>query len=190
MIRITQLKLSYKHDGGQLLKKIASALKVSTEAIKHFEIIKRSIDARKNAANQHQIMFIYTVDVAVEDEKKCLSRLKDKNISLAVNKKYTFQSGGTKQMTHRPVIVGSGPAGLFCGLMLARAGYCPVIIERGEDVDARCQTVEKFWEEGILQKESNVQFGEGGAGTFSDGKLNTLVKDKTGRNRAVLETFA
>ena len=88
-----------------------------------------------------------------------------------------------------PIIVGAGPAGLFAGLMLARAGYCPVILERGEDVDSRRKRVDEFWKTGKLDVRSNVQFGEGGAGTFSDGKLNTLVKDPLMRNRLVLEVF-
>ena len=89
----------------------------------------------------------------------------------------------------RCLIIGSGPAGLFCAYMLSENGYCPILLEQGEDVDKRSETVEKFWSTGILKKHSNVQFGEGGAGTFSDGKLNTLVKDKYGRNKKVLEVF-
>ena len=89
----------------------------------------------------------------------------------------------------RPVIVGSGPAGLFCGWYLAKAGYCPIILERGEEAEKRQKTVENFWKNGVLDPESNVQFGEGGAGTFSDGKLNTLVKDPYGRNHEVLKRF-
>ena len=96
---------------------------------------------------------------------------------------------GTEALRERPVIVGSGPAGLFCAYMLAKAGYRPLLLERGMPVEQRKKDVEKFWETQSLDPESNVQFGEGGAGTFSDGKLNTLVKDKDGRGRKVLEIF-
>ena len=92
-------------------------------------------------------------------------------------------------LAHSPVIIGTGPAGLFCGYMLAKQGYAPILLERGEDIEKRTATVDKFWKTGTLNPESNVQFGEGGAGTFSDGKLNTLVKDKYLRNRKVLEIF-
>lgn len=109
---------------------------------------------------------------------------------LNTEKPYRFPEHGQEPLCHRPVIVGFGPAGMFCGLMLARAGFSPLILERGEDVDSRTQKVEAFWRGGELNPESNVQFGEGGAGTFSDGKLNTLVKDPSGRNKKVLEILA
>ena len=109
---------------------------------------------------------------------------------MSINKtRYHFPKSGEEPLITRPVIVGSGPAGLFCGWYLARAGYRPLILERGEQVRERRRTVERFWKEGILDSESNVQFGEGGAGTFSDGKLNTLVKDPLGRNKEVLKRF-
>lgn len=95
----------------------------------------------------------------------------------------------TYQGQVRPVVIGTGPAGLFCGLMLARAGFRPILLERGKPVAERMKDVRRFWQRGALDEESNVQFGEGGAGTFSDGKLNTLVKDKYGRNREVLRIF-
>jgi hypothetical protein len=94
---------------------------------------------------------------------------------LTKEKPYEFPSPGETPLLHSPVIVGSGPAGLFCGWYLAKAGYCPIILERGEEAEKRQKTVENFWKNGVLDPESNVQFGEGGAGTFSDGKLNTLV---------------
>lgn len=95
---------------------------------------------------------------------------------LISEKKYHFPSSGSETLSHRPVVIGSGPAGLFCAWYLAKAGYCPLVLERGEEADKRQETVENFWKNGILDPDSNVQFGEGGAGTFSDGKLNTLVK--------------
>ena len=108
---------------------------------------------------------------------------------LIKEKPYEFPSPGETPLLHSPVIVGSGPAGLFCGWYLAKAGYCPIILERGEEAEKRQKTVENFWKNGVLDPESNVQFGEGGAGTFSDGKLNTLVKDPYGRNHEVLKRF-
>ena len=108
---------------------------------------------------------------------------------LTKEKPYEFPSPGETPLLHSPVIVGSGPAGLFCGWYLAKAGYCPIILERGEEAEKRQKTVENFWKNGVLDPESNVQFGEGGAGTFSDGKLNTLVKDPYRRNHEVLKRF-
>ena len=189
MIRITQLKLNYRHTEDDMMSKIAGTLRIHVQDIESYKIVRRSIDARQRGADQGQILFIYVVDVLVKNEKKCLARNKNKNVSQVTEKKYQFPVAGTQMLMHRPVIVGSGPAGLFCGLMLARAGYRPLMIERGEDFEARTKTVDHFWKDGKLNTESNVQFGEGGAGTFSDGKLGTLVKDKTGRHKKVLEIF-
>lgn len=118
-----------------------------------------------------------------------VQKIHNKNIMLTKKTVYHVTPSGQEAYKHRPFIVGSGPAGLFCAYLLATFGYQPIVIERGKPVDQRKQDVTKFWQEGILDPFSNVQFGEGGAGTFSDGKLNTLVKDTAGRNRFVLETF-
>ena len=150
-----------------------------------YEIVKRSIDARKKP----DIFYSYTVDVSGLNERDVLKRVKGNQISVVSLVEYHFPDSGRKDMEHRPVIVGAGPAGLFCGYMLARYGYRPILLERGMDVDQRRRVVQEFWKTGHLDKECNVQFGEGGAGTFSDGKLNTLVKDKEGRNREVLSIF-
>ena len=150
-----------------------------------FEIIKRSIDARKKP----DIFYSYTVDVDGLKERDVIRRVKEGQVSLVNPVKYRFPSPGNKSMGHRPVIVGTGPAGLFCGYMLAIHGYRPVLLERGMEVEKRCKKVEEFWKTGKLDEECNVQFGEGGAGTFSDGKLNTLVKDKDGRNKEALSIF-
>lgn len=190
MIRINQLKLDYRHDETQLIKKICTALKLNVKDVVDYQIVRRSIDARKGTDGQRQIRLIYTIDVTVKNEKKCTAKIKDKNVALVNEKCYQFKVTGQNMLSSRPVIAGSGPAGLFCGLMLARAGYKPIILERGADVDARVEAVENFWQTGELNRDCNVQFGEGGAGTFSDGKLNTLVKDKTGKNKAVLRIFA
>lgn len=185
MIRISQLKLETDHTKKQLVQKICKELSINQDMLVHYEIRKQSIDARKKP----MIFYVYVVDAEVSNEKKVLSKIKNKNISVIEEKPYVFPVTGDRKLNTPPVIIGSGPAGLFCGYMLAKAGYCPLILEQGEDVDRRSESVEEFWNTGVLKENSNVQFGEGGAGTFSDGKLNTLVKDKYGRNRKVLEIF-
>ena len=185
MIRISQLKLEVPHNEKQLTLKIAKQLRIKESDILSYEIRKLSIDARKKP----QIYYIYVVDVEVNNEKQILLKIKDATIQPVENKPFIFKCSGEKMLSERPVIIGSGPAGLFCAYMLSQNGYCPILLEQGEDVDKRSQSVEEFWNGGKLKKHSNVQFGEGGAGTFSDGKLNTLVKDKYGRNNKVLEIF-
>ena len=186
MIRINQLKLPVDHGKQDLEKKAAKLLKIPQDKIKKLTIRRQSIDARKKG----ELLYIYAVDVQIEgNEASAVKRAKSPNILTVQEKEYQFpgQEAGAERLTERPVIIGFGPAGLFCGLMLARAGFRPVILERGADVDTRTAQVRQFWEHGILNPESNVQFGEGGAGTFSDGKLNTLVKDVSGRNKEVLK---
>ena len=118
-----------------------------------------------------------------------ITELKNKDVTLGSLVKYHFPNMGEEALTHPPVIIGAGPAGLFCAYMLAKAGFRPILLERGEAVEERQKKVDHFWATGELDPQSNVQFGEGGAGTFSDGKLNTLVKDNHGRSRFVLKTF-
>lgn len=184
-IRMNQIKLPVTHELHELEEKILKILKIKKECLVRYEIVKRSVDAREKP----DIKFVYSVDVYLHDYRKVNRKIFHQNISMINREKYHFEAHGEKMMKHPPVIVGLGPAGLFCGYYLAKSGYRPIIIERGEDVDSRSRTVDRFWETGELNPESNVQFGEGGAGTFSDGKLNTLVKDRTGRNGEVLETF-
>ena len=184
MIRISQLKLPVDHGPEDLKRQAAKELKVPEERIQSLSVSRRSVDARKKP-----VVYVYTVDVELSEEKKLMRRLHNRNASLIQPKRYRFPEPGTEPLEHRPVIVGTGPAGLFCGLMLARAGYRPLLLERGETARARKKNVDRFWASGELAADSNVQFGEGGAGTFSDGKLNTLVKDPAGRGRLVLETF-
>ena len=186
MIRINQLKLPVDHGKQDLEKKAAKLLKIPQDKIKKLTIRRQSIDARKKG----ELLYIYAVDVQIEgNEASAVRRAKSPNILTVQEKAYQFPGpeDGAERLTERPVIIGFGPAGLFCGLMLARAGFRPLILERGADVDTRTAQVRQFWEHGILNPESNVQFGEGGAGTFSDGKLNTLVKDVSGRNKEVLK---
>ncbi|MDK2821036.1 MAG: uncharacterized protein PWP31_1001 [Clostridia bacterium] len=133
------------------------------------------------------LYWVYTVDAKVKNEEKVLKKVKDKKVSISPDLDYKYVKTGTKQLKTRPIIIGTGPAGLFAGLILAQMGYEPLLLERGADVDRRIEIVNKFWTTGDLDPGCNVQFGEGGAGTFSDGKLTTLIKDK--RCRKVLEEF-
>ena len=185
MIRIPQLKLQIQHTEADLRIAIKKELHLSHDNFT-YQIKKRSIDARK----KQELHFVYAIDVALneKEEQKILAKSKGK-VTLAPNEDYTYQPCGTKPMKHRPIVIGAGPAGLFCAYFLAKYGYKPLVIERGEPMEERVKRVEAFWAGGPLDTESNVQFGEGGAGTFSDGKLNTMVKDPSGRIREVLKIF-
>ena len=185
MIRIQQLKLPLEHDHYTIENKIRHVLGLSADTLFTYEIVKRSVDARKKP----QLFYVYTVDVAMTGEAKLVKKLHKPNIQLTQHVRYHFPKPGCCKLSAPPVIVGAGPAGLFCAYELALHGYRPVILERGKCVEERTQDVVRFWESGVLDPCSNVQFGEGGAGTFSDGKLNTMVKDPVGRGRHVLEIF-
>ncbi len=185
MIRL-QLKIKSKHTESDIKNAILKELRGITEDFS-FETVKRSLDAR----DKSNIYWLYTIDVDLKKsflEDKCIKTSKGK-ITRSQKNVYVFQPSGTIKPKHRPVVVGSGPAGLFAAYMLAINGYSPIVLERGEDVDSRQRSVEAFWNGGELKVNSNVQFGEGGAGTFSDGKLNTGVKDPSGRIGFVLDTF-
>lgn len=185
MLRISQLKLPPDHSREELDHMIRKTLRLPKEQKVSYEIVRQSIDARKKP----DIFYVYTVEVSCAQENRVLKNCRNKNVTAIQPMEYRFPVKGTQPLSLPPVIVGTGPAGLFCGLMLARAGFCPILLERGEAVESRRKTVEKFWNTGTLNPESNVQFGEGGAGTFSDGKLNTMVKDSQGRIRFVLKNF-
>lgn len=186
MIRVQQVKVPLKHDKQDILKKTAKVCGIKPEKIRTMEIVKQSLDARQ----KNQLFYVYTVDIEVEQETSLLKKNRSRNIMSASQKAYHFPKNGSQPLKKRPVIIGAGPAGLFCAYALAKAGFEPLVLERGKCVEERKEDVTRFWETGVLEPSSNVQFGEGGAGTFSDGKLNTLVKDPLGRNRMVLETFA
>ena len=189
MIRIQQVKLAAdcQDEQAALLKKAAKLLRMEPSAIQSLSIVKRSLDARKKP----EIYAVYTVDVKVADEQAVFRKQRGKNgqIQLVEEKTYQFPTPEKAVLCERPIIVGTGPAGLFCGYMLAKAGCKPLLLERGKEVHKRREDVERFWREGVLNPDSNVQFGEGGAGTFSDGKLTTTVKDPKGRMREVLRIF-
>lgn len=190
MIRVNQIKVLPQAGEQALRKKAAELLKIKPTYIEKLNVVKRSVDARKKP----EIYYSYAIDVELAkelngQEEKIVKRCKSNQVSLVTEKPYSFPKPGDGELIHRPVIVGMGPAGLFCGYMLALHGYAPILLERGRDVDSRTEDVRKFWETGVLNTKSNVQFGEGGAGTFSDGKLNTLIKDKDGRNKEVLRIF-
>lgn len=186
MIRISQIEISIKLDQeSSLLTKCSKILNISPKKIKIVKINKLSLDARKKP----NLYYVYELDLEIPNEKQLLAKNKNKNIKKTPTEKYHFSITGTKDLKTRPVIIGAGPAGLFCAYILAENGYYPLIIERGEKTENRIKSVEKFWQTGILNPNSNVQFGEGGAGTFSDGKLNTLVKDPRNRQKKVLQIF-
>lgn len=189
MIRINQIKIPYYDEGREkdiLHKKIVKLLKVKASDIADFKIIRKSVDAREKPDIYH----VYTVDVSLDKGARLNNSLVKGNISFVDSETYHMPLNSKNICPNiSPVVVGMGPAGIFCGYYLAINGYKPIIIERGKSVDERIKDVENFWQTGVLNSESNVQFGEGGAGTFSDGKLNTMVKDKSGRNKAVLETL-
>jgi uncharacterized FAD-dependent dehydrogenase len=182
-IKINNISLSLDEDFEFLTEKAAKKLNLSQDKIIKLNIIKQSIDARK----KDNIKFNYSLEVFTEKEEYIVKKLNDKDVQLYNAAKREEIIFGNKKFIHRPVVVGMGPAGMFAALELAKNGYKPLIIERGEAVEQRTETVNSFWQNGILNPDSNVQFGEGGAGTFSDGKLTTRIKDT--RCDYVLEEF-
>lgn len=186
--RMHQIRLNLNETKSDLPKKILKKLGNRDYIITNMEIIKESIDAR----NKSDIKFVYTVDFQLVTRQKSKEFVRiplNPKIGLeeAPDMEYAEVPEGSRELKNPPVIVGFGPCGMFAGLLLAKRGYRPIILERGNAIEQRVADVEKFWNEGILNPESNVQFGEGGAGTFSDGKLTTGIKDK--RIRRVLEEF-
>ncbi len=181
MIRIREISLPPEHDANQLIFEAAKLLRISPSKIRGLNIYRRSVDARKKP----DVRIVYTVDVQVAgSEQRILKESRCRRAEIAVNPRYRVER---VQSIKRPVVVGFGPAGMFAALVLAMAGMKPLVLERGEDAVSRSRKVERFFAEGILDTRSNVQFGEGGAGTFSDGKLNTGVNNP--RSRWIMEQF-
>ena len=178
MISLQQIQLPITHSDSELQEKIAKLLGLDFEEVKNFTITKRAIDSRKK---RQMIYFVYSVTIELDDEEKILKsstvkgNIKHHRIEIKEPYIYELPKVSTKKFKARPIIVGTGPAGMFSALLLAKAGLKPLVIERGGDVDSRIKTVETFMNTGKLNSHSNIQFGEGGAGTFSDGKLNTLI---------------
>ena len=183
MIRIREICMHPEHNVAQLSFEAAQLLKISASKVRKIKIVRRSVDARKKP----DIRIVYTIDVTVDgNEKKILHNARCKRASIAPVSYYKVpKPAGLPK--HRPVVVGFGPAGMFAALILAINGLCPVVLERGEDAAKRHQKVEHFFATGELDVKSNIQFGEGGAGTFSDGKLNTGVNNP--RIGWILEQF-
>lgn len=176
MIRLTQIKLPLDHNEAALVSIILKKLRIDRSQLLQYTIARRGYDARDN----NDIKFVYTLNVETTQDKKLLARFRrDRNISPAPDLGYEYVAEAPHTLKHRPIIIGLGPCGLFAALTLAQMGFQPIVLERGKAVRERTKDTFKFWRKGILDPESNVQFGEGGAGTFSDGKLYSQVK----RNR-------
>jgi uncharacterized FAD-dependent dehydrogenase len=178
MLHIEGIRLTPDEGENLLVPKAAELLRVPPQAIELLNITRKSVDARED------VRITYCVNVKVKSENKILARVRSRGVTVAEKKRYS-PPASSPAFEHPPVVVGAGPAGLFCALTLAKAGARPILLERGQGVVQRRQDVEFFWKTGLLNKSSNVQFGEGGAGTFSDGKLSTGTHDA--RNRYILE---
>ena len=185
MLRLTEIRLPLDHSEADIRVAISTYLAVPANDLISYTIFRRGVDARKSQA----IVFIYTLDLEVADEAKLLSQFEnDPRLRTVPDASYHFVARAPeKPLFTRPVIIGMGPAGLFAGLILAQSGFRPIILERGKAVRERTKDTFDLWRKGILDPESNVQFGEGGAGAFSDGKLHTQIKDRKHYGRKVLD---
>lgn len=188
MIRITEIKLELSQalnksmEMDELKKKIISIYKISSHEIEKMEIYKKAVDARKKT----HVFFVYSIDFKLKDERRILLK-NTKNVMLAPVMNIQEVESGNQSLNYPPVIIGFGPSGLFAAYLLAKRGYNPIVLERGLDVDERTKHIKAFQKTGVFDEYSTILFGEGGAGTFSDGKLTTLINDV--RCRYVLSTL-
>jgi uncharacterized protein len=186
MLRLTDIKLPLNHTEAQLLQSVVEKLGCSNEDVKQMLVFKRGFDAR----NKSDIQLIYTLDLEIADEAALLTKfIKDPHVRPSPDTSYKFVAQAPENLTERPVVIGLGPCGLFAALVLAQMGFKPIVLERGKEVRERTKDTFGFWRKKALNTESNVQFGEGGAGTFSDGKLYSQVKDRKHYGRKVLTEF-
>ena len=187
MLRITEFKLPIDHSDEQLRPALLAHLGLTSDELLDFTLFKRSYDARKKNA---ELCFIYTIDFQVTDEAALLARFPDdRHLSIAPDTAYKPVGQAPAELSERPIVVGFGPCGIFAGLLLAQQGFKPIILERGKSVRERTKDTWELWRKSVLNAESNVQFGEGGAGTFSDGKLYSQIKDPKHLGRKVLQEF-
>jgi hypothetical protein len=186
MLRLTEIRLPLDHPANDLNAAILKRLGIAASDVTGFAIFRRGYDARKRNA----IVLVYTVDVEVKDEAALLKRLHGKpHLAIAPDMRYHMVAQAPQGLGERPVVIGTGPCGIFAGLLLAQMGFRPIILERGKEVRERTKDTWGLWRKGKLDPESNVQFGEGGAGTFSDGKLHSQIKDPKFYGRKVLTEF-
>ena len=186
MLRLTDIKLALDHDEHALEAAILNKLNIDKRDLISFDLFKRGYDARNN----RNILLIYTLDVEVKQQEKLLEEFaNDPHVRITPDMRYKFVAQAPDTLKERPVVVGLGPCGLFAALILAQMGFKPIILERGKEVRERTKDTFGFWRKKPLNPESNVQFGEGGAGTFSDGKLYSQVKDRKHYGRKVLHEF-
>jgi uncharacterized FAD-dependent dehydrogenase len=192
MLRITEIKLpvenaqSLTHQADEIKTALLKRLEIPESDLIHFDIFKRGVDARKS----HAILYVYSLDVTVKNEARILAKFrKDTHIKPAPDTEYKYVAQNTSSDKPRPVVVGFGPAGIFAALILAQSGFRPIVLERGKAVRERTKDTWGLWRKNKLNPESNVQFGEGGAGTFSDGKLYSQIKDPKHYGRKVIQEF-
>ena len=186
MIRVTELKLPLEHAAGDVEAALLARLEITRADLINYRLFRRGSDARKRTA----IQLVYALDAQVRDEASVLARFADDhNVTTAPDLTYKPVARASGTEGHRPIVIGAGPCGLFAALILAEAGFRPIIIERGTIVRQRTKDTWGLWRHGVLKPESNVQFGEGGAGTFSDGKLYSQIKDPKFQGRKVLTEF-
>jgi uncharacterized FAD-dependent dehydrogenase len=183
MLRLTELKLPLDHPPEALRAAILKRLELADDDLVRFSIFKRSYDARK----KHALLLIYAVDVEVRDEAALRKKFRnDHHLAPTPDMDYRFVGRAPENLSERPLVVGFGPCGIFAALVLAQMGFRPIVLERGKAVRERTQDTWGLWRKLVLNPESNVQFGEGGAGTFSDGKLYSQIKDPRHLGRKVL----